>query len=426
MAPVDRTFYDLLGVEPQATPDEISTAYRKQALKLHPDKGGSAEEFKAMKAAYDVLKDPQKKQLYDSYGPAVLRAMEGEVLDPQVMKDVMLTASRTASRMLLWALPFLAALLLFPPVAISLKWDGRVSWNWNLVFVPVWLAQIVLLLLVYFARRFAAGSVAGETEGEDHVDEAEKEEKKNVKRFFTIVFCIVLSLIVQEALFAGKLQGYLQASWFVALIPYFVLELLYLTLRVHPMLQIPELRSRPLALAVLMVPILWWTLLRLCSAMLLAAKAEQDIACSWLLCLIPLMIGAGVKVLWAACQPSPPQEESEATSRQGAFLTASFSIASWLTFLILAAQKMDGSTYSAFLVFLPVFLSSGALLCCCTCLACCGPMLFEAAVDLDHQEQAAQRAEQNTEGQPFNTVANDTKNMGYSTMPAATSQEAPV
>ena len=71
-------------VKPDATQDELASAYKKCALKLHPDKGGDPEEFKAMKAAFDVLKDPQKRQLYDAHGPAIVRAMDGEALDPEV------------------------------------------------------------------------------------------------------------------------------------------------------------------------------------------------------------------------------------------------------------------------------------------------------------------------------------------------------
>lgn len=68
-----RDYYEILGLSKNATADEIKKAYRKLALKYHPDKGGTKEDeakFKEVNEAYQILSDPQKKQTYDQFGHA--------------------------------------------------------------------------------------------------------------------------------------------------------------------------------------------------------------------------------------------------------------------------------------------------------------------------------------------------------------------
>jgi molecular chaperone DnaJ len=78
-----RDYYEILGVERSATDDDIKKAYRKLAVKYHPDKNpgdkAAEEKFKELGEAYEALSEPQKRAAYDQYGHAAFdpRARRG-------------------------------------------------------------------------------------------------------------------------------------------------------------------------------------------------------------------------------------------------------------------------------------------------------------------------------------------------------------
>ena len=65
-----RDYYEVLGVGKTASADELKKAYRGLAVKHHPDRGGDEAAFKEISEAYEVLKDPSKRQRYDQFGHA--------------------------------------------------------------------------------------------------------------------------------------------------------------------------------------------------------------------------------------------------------------------------------------------------------------------------------------------------------------------
>lgn len=76
-----RDYYDVLGVQKNASKDEIKKGYRKLAVQFHPDKNPgnkeAEEKFKEATEAYEVLSDDQKRPIYDQYGHAGLEGMGG-------------------------------------------------------------------------------------------------------------------------------------------------------------------------------------------------------------------------------------------------------------------------------------------------------------------------------------------------------------
>lgn len=72
-----KDYYQTLGLARGASDDEIKRAYRRQALRYHPDKNkepGAEEKFKEIAEAYDVLSDPRKREIFDRYGEEGTRA----------------------------------------------------------------------------------------------------------------------------------------------------------------------------------------------------------------------------------------------------------------------------------------------------------------------------------------------------------------
>jgi molecular chaperone DnaJ len=81
-----KDYYDVLGVERDASTDQIKSAYRKAALQHHPDRNPGDREaearFKEAAEAYSVLSDPDKRARYDRFGHAAFRAGGGPGFDP--------------------------------------------------------------------------------------------------------------------------------------------------------------------------------------------------------------------------------------------------------------------------------------------------------------------------------------------------------
>lgn len=135
-----KKLYRILGVTEAATPGELKRAYHKLALRFHPDKNpGQGERFNEIAAAYTVLSDPRKKQLYDQFGE------QGVQLAEQAAQHGLppwLLTPRGHCLICTVLLSVVAIVLVLLPLFVLLRADASITWPWVVVLIPLWLANL--------------------------------------------------------------------------------------------------------------------------------------------------------------------------------------------------------------------------------------------------------------------------------------------
>ncbi|TPX64434.1 hypothetical protein SpCBS45565_g05847 [Spizellomyces sp. 'palustris'] len=161
-------YYATLGVERSATPDEIKKAYRRLALRYHPDKTGqdpnATEVFQGIVKAYEVLSDEKKRKIYDQYGENGINVLSQMAGTPFADPDLLLALNS----FFIFGSALLAILILFPTF-VSLRADHKVAWSWGVVAIPLFIVDAIVVLGVLTAP---AGGEDGYVELDDEEDDA--------------------------------------------------------------------------------------------------------------------------------------------------------------------------------------------------------------------------------------------------------------
>ncbi|KAG7379014.1 hypothetical protein PHYPSEUDO_009146 [Phytophthora pseudosyringae] len=424
-------YYDLMGIEADATPEQIKKAYRRKALQLHPDKRGntpeSQEEFTRMKQAYDVLSDPQKREVYDQVGEDGIKLMEDYGnMSPEEMSTLLFRSmgafGAKGKCVLILLVSLLFAFFLLIPIFWCLRADSTISWNWAVVCIPLWIVDAIYYCCL-------GCMYASSDAGMDPEDKAS--EKPPLYKLYA--FLKALLLLVLQVFLALKLNGDLSWTLVEVLIPYFVYDGLNLLEGLaggvlgYNMLtknsegagvsHTEDIKKRRAALVVAVVRKLILNLARIAQAVLLGLKVDSSLGdASWWLVFIPVWLYVAFFVSFpvrkyfrakvAAKEPksnSPRQqnthdaytresvteEEDEAVSKfplLDALCTILVICALMSPFFILSARLQDGS-FSSIYVLLPWLIVVGLVFCFICCAISC--VSFHDPEDGGAPEQAA-------------------------------------
>mmetsp|Transcript_58984 Transcript_58984/g.129253 ORF Transcript_58984/g.129253 Transcript_58984/m.129253 type:complete len:623 (+) Transcript_58984:41-1909(+) len=376
--------YDRLGVEPTATDAEIRNAYKRMALQLHPDKGGDPENFKLMREAYEVLSNHQKRTVYDLHGMEGIKCMEQAAQMEARMSDVtpvlliMMELAQTNALMrgiVVAIATLLGSMVVLPFILLTLKWDGDTSFSWAVVFIPVWIFQLVILCCQHV---FLSMQQLGAPDEEDPEAARTHTKLKKEVRLLRFQSCVTHALLISfEILLILRLEGVMTALWVVVISPWLALEVWWFLFRLYvsPVawaLSDPQAATEAGAAQaeVKRTPLFWLFLVgylqagffRFLTSILISARANADghpHAVSWWLVFLPLYFSVALFVA-IPCLERVVKRRRQGLLRQeednpGPVAAKGCVATVWLMMLWLAAGKFDGGAYSAAWVFSPIF-----------------------------------------------------------------------
>mmetsp|Transcript_19581 Transcript_19581/g.48760 ORF Transcript_19581/g.48760 Transcript_19581/m.48760 type:complete len:528 (-) Transcript_19581:55-1638(-) len=162
-------FYGLLGLERDASADEIKKAYKKKSLQMHPDKLAqrgltvtpeAQAKFQKMKEAYECLRDPHKRETYDAIGAKGMKWIDEPIsMDPQELAQNFVNASILDRAKIFAIFVALVVVILYIPVIVCLHIDGVFGKDasWIMTLIPLWLGNA--LTLFYYSRILAMPTI---------------------------------------------------------------------------------------------------------------------------------------------------------------------------------------------------------------------------------------------------------------------------
>ncbi|KAJ2499969.1 hypothetical protein GGH96_003080 [Coemansia sp. RSA 1972] len=433
--------YTALGVDRDATPDELKRAYRRLALQHHPDRNlgrsHSSSDFVRIQLAYDVLSDARRRRIYNRYGEIGVQMagrMGGDLLDPLVSSVLSTLALASAC---------IAVLLIVFFALLARRVDGSVEWPFVVVFAPLWAADLVVGVVLVWAR--IKGTLFESSEPSDSGDEDEDNEDEEagatdatpllsgdpapqrrasrrqrlrnarkcaeaqVAKVATAAPAMYLLLVVAfQVAMVLRLDNHVTWPALWVSTPWLVLESIHfvqLTLQVTAgALYIREqaTHTEPTfkRILVLAANTFWWLAIRVLLVLLVTAKLDERLVWSWPFVFAPTYLPC---VWWAVALCFLPRQlrsmSSDSEMRQNATMIVrtcifAFSVVASVvySFVALLAWRLSQPwAVRLALVFIPVFAVLVLACCCCSCFSLCMACGIDATVEImaEREHQAA-------------------------------------
>ena len=193
--------YASLGVQQTANQNEIKRAYYEKAQRYHPDRAGPERDenkFKEVQGAYDILKDPEKRSVYDRYGEEGLKILNqgGENFAHLAMMEPAIIGCFIYAVMV----PIFLFILF-----LTLRIDDVTSWSWAVVFIPVWIVECFMLIGVLCSFRSTG------------------EEEQRKPCFVSLMTLLpTLAVVTFSIMLTTKLDDVHSISWPVVFIPLYL------------------------------------------------------------------------------------------------------------------------------------------------------------------------------------------------------------
>ena len=433
-------YYELLGLPTSATNDDIKRAYKRKSLEMHPDKlaqrGITVTEedlarFQKMKDAYDVLSDPNKRRYYDEFGESGVKIID----NTQSMNFVDLLRNFQDNKVdcalitLLIIAVFVFVLSL--PILIALKADGTISLPWYLIWIPMWIVD--LILLIYSSLNLCCCAF------DSNDAENDMNSPLTTKLYYFAQIFLFVSLQITVIM---KADNILSDQWIFVFVPYFVSEVLTISAFLPTALvDVPKPDYRDIAAMVedpfeqqfariqvdeehyantlsryYAVRQVLVSCVFIVFAVLLSMKLDGDDSLQWFAVFLPIVLyfvgqiifGSFLSALGTKAmkrlgisgeeQKLDPVQEAEMKRAASLILLGNGTMCNIflpLSLVVLLMLYLSVGGFSAFIVMIPIFLVVGCFMCCTFC-----GLYFLSSVDVDKlqetQGQGSYRRQQQT------------------------------
>eukprot|EP01062_Namystynia_karyoxenos_P001604 TRINITY_DN10545_c0_g1_i1.p1 TRINITY_DN10545_c0_g1~~TRINITY_DN10545_c0_g1_i1.p1 ORF type:complete len:467 (+),score=179.89 TRINITY_DN10545_c0_g1_i1:107-1507(+) len=371
--------YNVLEVEKTATQAEITKAHRRLALKYHPDRAGQEREaseakFKELQGAFDVLKDAQKRKIYDTFGEDGLKMLAGGPVPPSMLAGLLdprliCTVTCTAAAMVV--------LVIVQLVLIAKRVQGGDA-SWATTFVPLWILDGFLLCLCSCLVPVIASALMQRSGDPDA--QRDKAEAGPV----ALLLLRIVMFVAWNIMLSRGLDGHLPSGgWPVVFIPVLILEGIELIFRFSRLrrsaydhevdahraaaaeLGIGEVQAKSyghyLIGHVLSMP---W---RIVFVILLVLKLDESIDISWWGVGAPLFVMLGLayaqQVVEMVLQQRSMQDSEEAPALCVPICCATLFYGVLATSVSLCLAKAEGDDVSLELAFVPAYILCALALC---------------------------------------------------------------